>query len=104
MSDQIDISADFRRLRACLDTLQSINAENILIPDGPQDRDHEIIEMAYTALGRRETEVDALSEELEHQHKRLDAARDAALAGSPSFRVKLVKIHTATSSRIRSRK
>lgn len=80
MNNQIDISADFRRLQSCLEALQSINAENLLIPGGPQERYHEILEMAYTALGRIETEVDVLSEELEHQHQRLDAARDAALA------------------------
>lgn len=80
MNNQIDSSADFRRLQTCLETLQSVNAENMLISGGPQERYHEILEMAYTALGRIETEVDALSEELEHQHQCLDAARDAALA------------------------
>ncbi len=80
MSNQADISADFRRLRACLEVLQSINAANMLIPGGPQEGYHEDLEMAYTAMGRIETEVDVLREELEHQHQRLDEARDAALA------------------------
>jgi vacuolar-type H+-ATPase subunit I/STV1 len=80
MNNQVDVGADFRRLRACLEVLQSINAENMLVPGGPQEGYHEVLEMAYTAMGRIETEVDALREELEHQHQRLDEARDAAQA------------------------
>ena len=63
-----------------LDTLASITAENILIPGGPQERYHAIIEEAYAALGLIETQVDELRAELEYQHTRLDEARDAALA------------------------
>ena len=63
-----------------LDTLASITAENILIPGGPQERYHHIIEEAYAALGLLETEVDTLRAELEQQHARLDELRDAALA------------------------
>jgi len=74
------ISAALAGLRNRLDTLASINTENILIPGGPQDRYHQIVEEAYVALGLIETQVDELRAELEYQHKRLDEARDAALA------------------------
>lgn len=74
------ISAALAGLRNRLDTLASINTENILIPGGPQERYHQIVEEAYVALGLIETQVDELRAELEYQHKRLDEARDAALA------------------------
>ena len=66
-------------IRNRLDTLASINAENILMPGGPQEHYHQIVEEAYAALGLLETQVDELRAELEYQHKRLDEARDAAL-------------------------
>ncbi len=75
-----EISAALAGIRSRLDTLASINAENILIPGGPQERYHQIVEEAYVALGLLETQVDELRAELEYQHKRLDEARDAALA------------------------
>jgi hypothetical protein len=80
MNNQDDISRALAGIRSRLDTLASINAANILIPSGPQERYHQIIEEAYTALGLIETQVDELRAELEYQHKRLDEARDAALA------------------------
>jgi hypothetical protein len=67
-------------IRSRLDTLASITAENILIPGGPQERYHQIVEEAYAALGLLETQVDELRAELEYQHTRLDELRDAALA------------------------
>ena len=67
-------------IRSRLDTLISINAENILIPGGPQEQYHQLVEEAYVALGLLETQVDELRAELEYQHKRLDEARDAAQA------------------------
>jgi len=75
-----EIAAALAGIRNRLDTLASINTENILIPGGPQERYHQIVEEAYTALGFVETQVDELRSELEYQHKRLDEARDAALA------------------------
>jgi len=75
-----EIAAALAGIRNRLDTLASINTENILIPGGPQERYHAIIEEAYTALGPIETQVDELRSELEYQHKRLDEARDATLA------------------------
>ena len=75
-----EIAAALAGIRNRLDTLASINAENILIPGGPQERYHQIVEEAYAALGLIETEVDELRTELEYQHQRLDEARDAALA------------------------
>jgi len=75
-----DITAALAGIRSRLDTLASITAENILIPGGPQEQYHHIIEEASAALGLIETEVDALRAELEHQHARLDELRDAALA------------------------
>ncbi len=75
-----DITAALAGIRSRLDTLASINAANILIPGGPQELYHAIIEEAYAALGLIETEIDTLRAELEHQHTRLDEARDAALA------------------------
>ena len=67
-------------IRSRLDTLASITAENILIPGGPQERYHQIVEEVYAALGLLETQVDEMRAELEYQHTRLDELRDAALA------------------------
>ncbi len=75
-----EITAAFQGIRNRLDTLASINAENILVPGGPQERYHQIVEEAYATLGLIETKVDELRAELEYQHQRLDEARDAALA------------------------
>ena len=75
-----DIAAALQRLHNRLDTLASIHAENMLIPGGPQEHYHHIVEEAYAVLGLLETEVDELRAELEYEHKRLDEARDAALA------------------------
>ena len=75
-----EIAAALAGIRSRLDTLASITAENILIPGGPQERYHQIVEEAYASLGLIETQVDELRAELEYQHKRLDEARDAALA------------------------
>jgi len=75
-----EITAAFQGIRNRLDTLASINAENILGPRGPQERYHQMVEEAYAALGLIETKVDELRAELEYQNQRLDEARDAALA------------------------
>jgi hypothetical protein len=75
-----EISAVLQGIRNRLDTLASVNADNILIPGGPQERYRQIVEEAYIALGLIETQVDELRAELEYQHKRLDKVRDAALA------------------------
>ncbi len=80
MSNHDDITAAIAGIRSRLDQLASINAANILIPGGPQSRYHAIIEEAYAALGLIETQIEELRTELEYQHKRLDEARDAALA------------------------
>jgi prefoldin subunit 5 len=79
MSDLDEISAAIAGIRSRLDTLASIEADNILIPGGPQERYHAIVEEAYAALGLIETQIDELRAELEYQHKRLDEIRDAAL-------------------------
>src|SRR5712692_9686181 len=80
MNDQHnEISAAIEGLRSRLDTLASITAENILIPGGPQERYHAIVEETYVALGLIETQIDELRTELAYQHKRLDEIRDAAL-------------------------
>src|SRR6266581_8743246 len=75
-----EITAAIQGIRGRLDTLASITASNILIPGGPQEQYHQIVEEAYAALGLIETQVDELRSELEYQHKRLDEARDTALA------------------------
>jgi hypothetical protein len=75
-----EITAAIQGIRSRLDTLASINADNICIPGGPQEQYHQIIEEAYVALGLIETQVDELRAELEYQHTRLDEIRDAALA------------------------
>ena len=80
MSDQADISKVLEELRERLVILTSINVENILIPGGPQEHYHTIIEEAYAMLGPIETQIDELRAEFEYQHQRLDAARDTALA------------------------
>jgi hypothetical protein len=75
-----EIARALQGIRHRLDRLSSITAENILMPGGPQEHYHQIIEEAYAALGLIETEVDTLRAELAYQHTRLDEARDAALA------------------------
>lgn len=75
-----EITRALAGIHSRLDTLTSVTASNILLPGGPQEHYHTIIEEAYAALGLIETEVDALRAELEHQHARLDETRDAALA------------------------
>lgn len=80
MSDQADISRAIQDLHDRLDTLASINEANILIPGGPQEHYHQLVVEAYAVLGLIETEVDTLRQELEHQHQRLDRARNTALA------------------------
>ena len=75
-----EIARALQGIRHRLDLLSSITAENILLPGGPQQQYHQIIEKAYAALGLIETEVDALRAELAYQHTRLDEARGAALA------------------------
>ena len=77
-----EISAAIEGLRTRLDTLASITADNILIPGGPQERYHQIVEEAYVVLGLIETHIDELRTELEYQHKRLDDIRDAQLAST----------------------
>jgi hypothetical protein len=74
-----EISAALQGVHNRLDTLASIDAENILVPSGPQEQYHQIVEEAYVALGLIETQIDELRAELEYQHKRLDKIRDAAL-------------------------
>ncbi len=76
-----DITVAIAGIRSRLDQLASINADNILIPGGPQSRYHAIVEEAYAALGLIETQIEGLHTELEYQHRRLDEIRDAALAG-----------------------
>lgn len=73
-----DIAAALAGIRTRLDTLAGITAGNILVPGGPQERYHQLVEEAYAALGLIETQMDELRAELEYQHRRLDEARDAA--------------------------
>ena len=80
LSQHDGIAAALQGLHHRLDTLRSINEANILIPGDPQEQYHQIVEEAYVVLGRIETEVNALRQELEYQHQRLDSASDAALA------------------------
>jgi len=75
-----EIVAALQGIRSRLDTLASVNAENMLVSGGPQERYHQIVEEAYAALGLIETQVDELRAELEYQHTRLDEIRDVALA------------------------
>ena len=79
-SPENDMNAAVQGLRARLDQLSGINNANILSPGGPQSRYHQIIEEAYAVLGLIETQIDELRTELEYQHRRLDDARDRALA------------------------
>ena len=75
-----EIAAALQGIRNRLDTLARINAENMLIPGGLQERSHQMVEEAYASLGLLETQVGELRAKLEYQHARLDEARDAALA------------------------
>ena len=75
MSDQTDISSTLQSLSALLDELRSISNDDVL--STPY---HPTLEAAYAALGKIETEIDAIGQELEYQHQRLDSARDARLS------------------------
>lgn len=75
-----EITAALQGVRNRLDTLASITVSNILVPAGPQEQYHQIVEEAYVALGLIATQVDELRTEREYQHKRLDEVRNAALA------------------------
>ena len=46
-----EIAVALQGIRTRLDTLASINAEHMLIPGGPQERSHQMVEEAYAALG-----------------------------------------------------
>lgn len=83
-SNQDDMAVAIAGIRSRLDTLASINADNMFIPGGPQEHYHAIVEEAYAALGLVETRVDELRAELEYQHKRLDEIRDARLSDEPT--------------------
>ena len=85
-SPNAEIAAALAGIRNRLDTGASITAENIPIPGGPQEHYHQIVEGAYVALGLIEAEIDALRAELEHQHARLDEARDAGTGMSRQSR------------------
>ena len=61
-----EIAAALAGIRSRLNTLDSITAENILVPGGPQERYHAIIDEAYAALGLIEAQVDTLKVELKH--------------------------------------
>ena len=75
MSEQPDITSALRSLYTLLDELRSIGTADVRsLPY------HPTLEAAYAALGKIETEIDALGQELEYHHQRLDAARDTALA------------------------
>jgi hypothetical protein len=78
MNELDELYAALQIVYARLGTLASIDSPNILSPTGPQAHYHEILEDAGAALGKVETIVDALREELEYQHRRLDEARDPA--------------------------
>ena len=73
--DQADITSTLQTLYALLDELRSIDTADVL--NTPY---HPTLEAAYAAMGKVETEVDALGQELEFQHQRLDSARDARLS------------------------
>lgn len=77
MSELDELYAALQIVYARLGTLASINSADILILTGQQASYHEIVEDAGAALGKVETIVEALRTELEYQHRRLDAARDA---------------------------
>ena len=77
-----EVSAAIAGIRSRLDTLASITADTIFVPGGPQERYHAVIEETYAVLGLIETQIDELRAELEYQHKRLDAIRDAQLVGA----------------------
>ena len=75
MSNQDDIISTLQTIYTLLDELRSIDNADVL-----STTYHPTLEAAYAALGKVETEMDALRVELEYQHQRLDTARDAALA------------------------
>jgi hypothetical protein len=80
MQPQDEIAMALQILWERLYQLSSINEANIFLPGRQEARYHEILEEAYAALGLVETGIDDLRDELEYQHKRLDAIRDSQLS------------------------
>jgi hypothetical protein len=58
---------------ARLDRLRNLEGPEFLLP-AKVEQYHNTLEDAYAAYGKVETAVDALGQELEHQHVRLDKA------------------------------
>ncbi len=75
MSNQDDITQAWHTFQSLLDELRSIPTEDMGLPDARAQVRH-LLDDAYTALTRIETELDELGQELEAQHQRLGTAME----------------------------
>jgi len=71
MDDIDELLESFRVLYASLEKLHQLEGPEFLLP-GRIETYHSILEEAYAAYGRIETRVDALGQQLEAEHTRLD--------------------------------
>jgi hypothetical protein len=71
MDDVDELLESFRVLYASLEKLHQLEGPEFLLP-GRIETYHSILEEAYAAYGRIETRVDALGQQLEAEHTRLD--------------------------------
>ena len=71
LDDMDDPFELFRVFSASLEKLRQIDAPKLLFPERVNAY-HSILEDAYSAYGRIETAVDALGQQLEEEHQRLD--------------------------------
>ena len=68
--DENELLTDMRTLSACLKQLGEMTGSEILLSG--RERYHELLENAYAAYGRVETQVDEWGQQLEYEHQRLD--------------------------------
>ena len=73
MTDQKSTLSALRSFYARLETLRNTEDSDMVFP-GKQEDYQKTLEAAYTLFAQVETELDALSQELEYHHHRLGEA------------------------------
>jgi hypothetical protein len=79
MQPQDEITTALHLLWDRLERLSSIDEDTLLLPGGQEVPYQELFEEAHAALGLIETGIADLRDELDSQHKRLNAIRDAQI-------------------------
>lgn len=69
--DENELLANMRTLSACLEQLREMTGPEMLL-SGRIEHYHQLLEDAYAAYGRIETQVDEWGQQLEYEHQRLD--------------------------------